>query len=158
MRLVLSFLALLCASTAPALAQNAKNAAPAVPTIIAPRGDPEAIQEIEDDWLRAERTTDPAALEKILSDDFVNLAPNGLAPGKTQLLKTWQAHAGQAPPYTVETSDMRIYILGDTAVAAYAKTYTTKDGGNVAHEDTTHIFVKDHGIWKLRISRSSFHQ
>jgi hypothetical protein len=50
---------------------------------------------------------------------------------------------------------MHIYVLGDTAVAAYMKTYTAKETGNVAHEDTTHILTREHGTWKLRISRAS---
>jgi ketosteroid isomerase-like protein len=115
------------------------------------------IQQLEDDWLKAERTTDPAILDRILSDDFVNLGPTGQAAGKPQLMKNWQPHAGQPPAYTVDTSDMRIYVLGDSAVAAYAKTYTAKENGNVIHEDTTHVFTRDHGTWKLRLSRSSFH-
>jgi SnoaL-like domain len=64
-------------------------------------------------------------------------------------------HAGQAPPYSVENSDMHIYILGDTAVTAYVRTYKAKENGNVSREDTTHIFVKDHGAWKLKVSRAS---
>jgi ketosteroid isomerase-like protein len=118
-------------------------------------GDENAIQRIESSWLTAERNTDPAVLERVLSDDYVNLSPEGIAPGKAQLLKNFQAHAGEAPPYSVETRDMRIYILGDTAVAAYVKIYTAKETGSVAREDSTHIFTRDHGIWKLRVSRAS---
>ena len=51
-------------------------------------GDSEVIQKIEDDWLNAERHTDPAAVEKILADDFVNLAPNGLAPARHSCSRT----------------------------------------------------------------------
>ena len=28
---------------------------------------------------------------------------------------------------------------------------TAKENGNVAHEDTTHIFTRTNGVWKLRI-------
>jgi len=114
-----------------------------------------AIQQIEDDWLKTERSTDLAALERILADDFAGVGTNGPAPGKAQLLKNLRAHAGQAPPYTVETSDMHIIVRGDTAVAAYTKTYTARENGNVGHEDMTDVFTRDHGQWKLRISRSS---
>ena len=104
---------------------------------------------------KTERTTDVAALDRILADDFAGVGTNGPAPGKTQLLKNLQPHAGQAPPYTVETSDMHIIVRGDTAVAAYTKTYTAKEHGNVDHEDMTDVFTRDHGMWKLRISRNS---
>lgn len=126
-------------------------------TVAAQENDSVLIQQLEADWLAAERSTDPAALERILSDEFVNLAPNGLAPGKAELIKNWKAHAGQAPAYTVETSDMHFYILGSTAVAAFEKTYTAKENGKVIHEATAHVFTKENGSWKLRISRSSFH-
>jgi ketosteroid isomerase-like protein len=118
--------------------------------------DTELIQQIEDDWLKAERKTDPTLLDRILAADFVGFGPNGLTPDKTQLLKNWQPNAGQAPPpYTVETSDMRIFVRGTTAVAAYTKTYTAKENGNIAHQDITDIFTKDEHGWKLRISRAS---
>ncbi len=155
MRTAVLCLVVLCFFAQPVFSQSQAIAAVSK-TAPFPHDDVKLIQRIEDDWLKAERTTDPSALEKILSDGFVNLAPTGLAPGKAELMKNWQPHAGQPPAYTVETSDMRIYVLGDTAVAAYAKTYTTKEKGNVAHEDTTHIFTRERGLWKLRISRSSF--
>lgn len=114
-----------------------------------------AIQQIEDEWLETERTTDLAALDRILADDFAGVGPNGPAPGKAQLLKDLQAHAGQAPPYTVEHSDMQIIVRGDTALAAYTKTYTAKENGSVDHEDMPDVFTRDHGKWKLRISRNT---
>ena len=53
---------------------------------------------------------------------------------------------------------MHIYILDDNvAVAAYVKTYTAKENGNVMREDNTHIFKKYRGAWKLKISRESEH-
>jgi hypothetical protein len=143
MRLTLSWLLALYFLAMPVLSQN-----PSMTTT-------QSILQIEDDWLKAEQHTDPAVLERVLADDFVNLGPSGLAPGKSQLLKNFQAHAGEAPAYVVETSDMRVYLLGETAVAAYVKTYTGKESGATAREDTTHIFTKDHGVWKLRMSRST---
>jgi ketosteroid isomerase-like protein len=155
---IASFLITLVVCTAVAFAQEPS------PTAVSPlrsttaSSDSDVIQKLEDEWLKAERTTDPAALERILADDFVNLSPNGLAPGKQMLIQNWQTRAGQAPPYAVETSDMRIFVFDNTAVAAYTKTYTAKENGKVIHEDTTHVFTRDRGIWKLRASRSSFHQ
>ena len=141
-----------CLSAAWALGQGASNSAtPSSPDLT----DVAAIQQIEDEWLQTERTTDLASLERILADDFAGVGPNGPAPDKAQLLKGLQQHAGQAPPYTVEHSDMHIIVRGDTAIAAYTKTYTAKENGNVDHEYKTDVFTRDHGKWQLRISRSS---
>jgi len=50
---------------------------------------------------------------------------------------------------------MHIYVLGDAGVAAFTRTYTAQENGNSLHEDTTHIFKKERGAWKLKISRAS---
>jgi ketosteroid isomerase-like protein len=152
MRHILSCLIVLCWWAAPAFTQNPSNSTSKAATI---QNDSEVIQQIEDDWLKGENTTDIAVLERVLADDYVNLTPRGLGPTKQELIRHLQPSAGHSPPYSLATSDMHIYILGDTAVAAYTKTYTAKENGNPAHEDTTHIFTKDRGTWKLRISRAS---
>jgi len=155
MRHVLSCLIVLCWWAAPALTQNPPNSAPKAATV---QSDSELIQQIEDDWMKGENTTDIAVLERVLADDYVNLTPRGLGPGKAEIISHLQPRAGQAPPYSLDLKDMHIYVLGDAAIAAYVKTYTAKENGNVVREDTTHIFTKDHGIWKLRISRASIRE
>jgi len=152
MRTPMLFVAVAFAATAVAFCQSAAN------VVQSGSSDEVAIQQIEEDFLRAERTTDPAVLEKILADDFAQLGTNRSAPGKSELLKNWQSRAGQAPPYNVEESDMRIVVRGDTAVASYTKTYTAKENGNVAHQDNTDIFTRLRGAWKLRVSRFTFCQ
>src|ERR1700756_2806642 len=86
--------ACLCVTSAPGQATSTA-ASPADQTDVA------SIQQIEDDWLKTERITDVAAVDRILADDFEGVGTNGPAPGKAQLLKNLQPHAGQAPPYTV---------------------------------------------------------
>jgi|ERR1700730_2059808 len=142
-----------------ALGQGPANPAPRLADTASGRQtDSELIQQIESDWLKAERNTDPIVVERVLADDYVNLVPTGTGPGKATLLKNFREHAGETPPYSVQQEDMHVYLLGDTAVAAYLKIYIAKENKNVAREDTTHIFTKDGGIWKLRISRTSTHQ
>ena len=152
MRYILSYLIVLCGWAAPAFTQNPPNSAPKTATV---QSDSQLIQQIEDDLLNAENSTKVETFERVLADEYVNLIQRGVGPGKAEIMKNLREHAGQAPPYSVEKSDMHIYVLGETAVAAYVRTYIAKENGNVAHEDTTHIFVKDHGAWKLRISRAS---
>ena len=145
---------LLCLGAIPALSQNP---APANVPISAAQTDADAnaIRQIEEDWLKGEETTDVAVWQRVLSDDYVNLVPRGLGPGKAELVRNLQPRSGQAPPYTLRTSDMHIHIFGDTAVAAYVKTYTAKENGNVMRENTTHVYTRDHGSWRLRLSRAS---
>ena len=146
------FLVVACLCAISALGQGSSHSAPLSAT---KQADVAEIEQIEDQWLKAERTTDAAILERVLAEDFAGIGPNGPTPGKEELLKNWQPHAGQAPPYTVEVSEMHLIVRGDTAVAAYTKTYSAKENGNRAHQDVTDVFTKDQGQWKLRISRSS---
>jgi len=119
------------------------------------QGDTNAIQTIEADLLKSEATTNIAVMEQTLADDYVNLVPSGPGPGKKEIIEGMKPHAGQAPPYSVEMHELHVYFLGDTAVAVFVKTYTAKENGNMANEDMTHVFVRDHGNWKLKISRAS---
>ena len=159
-------LSVILLSPVAAFAQGQPNPQPSA-TATRQQSDIQAIEQIEADFVSAEKETDPAIIDRVLANDYVNLTPHGIGPGKAELLKNFRTHVGQAPPYSVEnrdmrpstnaTKDMHIYILGDTAVAAYVKIYTAKENGNVAHEDTTHIFTRTNGVWKLRISRASIY-
>jgi|SRR5579859_1269775 len=149
-------LALLLCSTTLAFPQSSAIAMVSIHD--APPSDSDAVRQLEDEWLKAERTTDITAIERIMADDYAGIGSNGTIPSKAQLLSDLRSHAGQAPPYTVDKSDMRIFLVGNTLVATYTKTYTAKENGNVNHEDMTDIFVKEHGVWKLRFARSTLNQ
>jgi hypothetical protein len=112
------------------------------------------IQQIEDSLVEG-KTLTADAMERVLADDYVNLVPRGMGPGKAEIVQNLRQHGNQSLPYTAEIEGMHIYLLGDTAVAAFTKVYTAKENGNVAREDTTHIFRKEGGAWKLKISRET---
>ena len=149
-------LSLILLSLVAAFAQTQPNPHPSG-TATRQQSDTQAIEQIEADFLGSEKDTDPAVIDRVLADDYVNLTPQGTGPDKAAILKHFRTNASQSPPYSVKTKDMHIYILGDTAVAAYVKVYTAKENGNVAYEDATHIFTRTNGVWKLRISRTSIH-
>ena len=153
MRCAIALAVLLCLGICLAVSQTGPSDAQKSTTT--PQSDADAIQGIEAELLKSEGNTDIAAFERTLADDYVNLIPRGVGPGKIRIIASMKPHAGQAPPYSVEMRDLHTYVLGDTAVAVFVKTYTAKENGNTADEDTTHVFVREHGTWKLRISRAS---
>lgn len=153
---ILSCLIALCLMGVPVLGQSAAPQG-AARDVSATQGDAKAIQQIEDDWLQGERTTDVSVIERVLADDYVSLNPWGFGPSKTDLLEHLRPRTGQAPPYTLQTENMHIYILDNVAFASFTKTYTAKENGRVQREDNTHIFRKENGAWKLKISRPTLH-
>jgi ketosteroid isomerase-like protein len=153
MRYAVALAVFLCLCTRPALSQAASP--DAQKSTNGAQSDVDAIRRIEADLVNGEGTTDIAVFERTLANDYVNLGPRGPGPGKDKIIEGMRPHAGQAPPYSVEMHDLHVYVLGDTAVAASVRTYTAKENGNTAHEDSTHIFVRDNGSWKLKVSRAS---
>jgi ketosteroid isomerase-like protein len=145
----------LCSLSAVVMAQSATSG---LPTDHNKSSEVQAIRQVEAQLLDAERTTDLRILQQICADDYVNLTPTGVGPDKAELLSRLKVHEGEAPPYSVKQQDMRIYVLNDTsAVAAYVKVYIANENGNVARQDATDVFTKDHGSWRLRFSKISPH-
>jgi hypothetical protein len=68
-------------------------------------------------------------------------------------------HAGEAPPFSAKYQDMQVFLFGDTAVAVYVRVNTARAGANlpwqVLRSDSTDVFTKSSGGWKLRMSRGS---
>jgi hypothetical protein len=153
MRFAIALAVFLCLCIRPAHSQSAS--ANVQQSTNAAQSDIDAIQHIEAELIESEGNTDIAEFERTLADDYVNMGPRGLGPGKNQILDGMRPHAGQAAPYSVEMHNLRVYVLGETAVAASVRTYTAKENRNTADEDLTHIFVREHGTWKLKISRAS---
>src|SRR5262249_36555679 len=95
--------------------------------------DTHLIEQIELDLLKAERNTDLTVFERVFADDYVNLTPTGIGPGKAALLNNLREHDGEAPPYSVRQENLHVFILSDTsAVAAYVKIYVANENKNVA--------------------------
>jgi ketosteroid isomerase-like protein len=155
MRYAIALALFFCPCVPSAFKQAAPTQAQQATAATVVQGDTNAIQTIEADLLKSEATTNIAVMERTLADDYVNLVPRGPGRGKKEILEGMKPHAGQAPPYSVEVHDLHVYLLGDTAVAVFVKTYTAKENGNMANEDATHVFARDHGSWKLKISRAS---
>jgi hypothetical protein len=56
----------------------------------------------------------------------------------------------------VQQQDMHGVVRGDVEAASYVQIYVAKEFKNVGPEGTTHLFTKDHGVWKLSLFRTSF--
>jgi hypothetical protein len=151
--LVFQVVTLLVAATA----GFSQNPAAAVATSESQK-DEQQIRQVEAEMLQGEMNSDPAIFEKILADDCVNW-PAGPGLTKARLVEGIRKAQGQAPPYTASDEDMRVYMLGDTAIAMYVKEYAVRANPNqVDSQDLTDVFVRSADTWKLKISRASPHR
>ena len=115
------------------------------------------ILQIEAEMLKGEMNSDPGVFENILVDDCVILN-RGMRPGptKAKLVEGVRKAQGQAPSYIATEEGMKVYMLGDTAIAMYVKQYAVRaNPTEVDREDVSDVFVRNTGTWKLKISRSS---
>jgi len=127
-----------------------------------PQTDTQSIIRIETDLFRATKVTiDPIVIDKIVADDWVSMTPTGRGWGKAESMEHLRQHSGELPPYSAQQQDLEVFLFGDTAVATFVEVYTAKPDKNLPWQtlqtDGTDVFVRNGGIWKLRMSRASPH-
>jgi tetratricopeptide (TPR) repeat protein len=101
---------------------------------------------IDNKFDEAREKRDPAALETLLTDDFLQIMSTGVVRTKAEILK---AHAvpSSAPagaPALVASAPYNVQTHGDTAVMTHRVTDGTVTTGTVMH-----VFVKQQGSWKM---------
>jgi len=117
--------------------------------------DEQQIRQLEEEMLKGEMNSDPAAFEKILADDCLHL-PAGPDLTKAKLVEGVRKAQGQPPSYTAQVETRHIYILGDIAIAIYEKEYAPRaNPGQLDQQVATDVFVRNAGTWKLKVSRAT---
>jgi ketosteroid isomerase-like protein len=117
---LLAFYAALCAA-GPALAQTHR-----------PKGDPKRVQHahieaLEQQWRTAQLNNDVAAMDKLLSDDFLGITANGEVNTKQQFLDRLRNRSITIT--TLEMSEQKIKLVGQVAiVTSLAQIDGTADG------------------------------
>lgn len=105
--------------------------------------DLEILQELNQRFIRSVRTSDVTWFERNLSEDFLNSNADGTLVDRAAFLREI------TPPCPVSNfgvEDVRIRILGDTAIAHGRTTYT-KPNGQAAAGRYTDVWVRQGGRW-----------
>ncbi len=78
------------------------------------QGGPEkTVTDLEHKWLESQKTNNPDLIAPYLADKFQMMEPDGSLTSKAEYLKT-----AKATTYTsVEYSDLKVTVYGDTAIA-----------------------------------------
>jgi len=111
------------------------------------------LKQMEDDWQKATRTKDTAALKRIIAEDWVATDDRGRLLDREQYLS--QTISNPDVVQSNENTDMKVRIYGNTAVVTGGLTEKGMRNG-AAYTDTyrwTDVFVKRGGNWQAVVSQ-----
>lgn len=99
----------------------------------------------------AETKKDFAALDRLLTDNYIFIAPNGITSNKKQLiedLKNTEYEGGQ----TINYDEIKVYDYGNTAVINCLLTVKgqDKDGKDYTNRyRNTVVWIKQRDLWQM---------
>ena len=104
--------------------------------------DADALRRLNQDFVRSVEASDVGYFEEALAEDFVNSNPDGALASRAEFLAQIARPAGIS---NLEAHDVRIRLLGDTAIIHARTTYTRPDGqaGSGRYTD----------VWARRLGR-----
>ena len=143
MKRVPVLLALMIAAASVGFAQTPAKQPPAA------AGVEQTLTKIENDILAALLKKDAAGFGQHFADDAVLITPDGTPQTKAQLLADLMS--GDLVIESSQISEMKVRVLGDTAVV----TYITTDKGKYKGTDITgryrwtDVFARQAGTWKI---------
>jgi len=121
----------------------ASNVAAALP----PEDVAQTLTKLENDWAKMGLTGDAAALEKLLTADYVYTNQDGAMASRGEMISGLKSGATKYDTFTV--SDMKVHAYGDAAVVT-GKAYTKgKENGKPVDLTVrfTDTWVKHGGQW-----------
>ena len=95
-------------------------------------------------WGNAIGKRDTAAIEKILPEDFMNIAADGTIENRSQYLETVKKFPGEAN--ITGTAD-KTTVMGNTAISMGRYSVTLKTGGKAVNYSYSAVFALRDGNW-----------
>jgi len=105
--------------------------------------DLEFLRELNQGFIRSVRMSDVGWFDQNLSEDFLNSNADGTLVDRAAFLRQI---APPCPVSNFDVEDVRIRILGDTAIIHGRTTYT-KSNGQAAAGRYTDVWVRQGGRW-----------
>ena len=103
----------------------------------------DALVSLTKDWINAEDKRDGAALDRLLADDFVGIAPSGDKVTKKMVVPDPK---GQGGGLSFTGDDFVAHVYGDMGVVTGNGTWKAKDKGTLCF---TLAFVKHGEHWQI---------
>lgn len=104
----------------------------------------QTLRSLEHAWLDAEKNHDAAPFEKLVTDDWIAISPDG----KSQTKAERAAEIKAAHITSATLSNMKVRVFGDTAVVTGTDDEVTMTDGKKSsdHSVWTDVFVKREGM------------
>ena len=108
-----------------------------------------AVQQQDQERIRAQIAADTVALRRIYADDFFGIGPTGVVRNKAEVIADFTSH--ELTYQSITTADVRVRIYGNAAVESGRSTMIGVDKGRaVPHENRfTRVWVVKEGRWQL---------
>jgi uncharacterized protein (TIGR02246 family) len=106
----------------------------------------EQIREIERSWAQVAVSGDPTVVERIFSDDFLGVSPDGGHYTKQAFIDDTKAHP--LGFVSNELNDMQLRFFGNVAVAQGHETFTTQ-AGDKGRFVWTDVLVRHRDEWRI---------
>jgi uncharacterized protein (TIGR02246 family) len=104
------------------------------------------IREMERAWAHVAVSGNPAIIERIFTDDFLGVSPEGAQYTKRMFIDDTNAHP--LGFLANEIDDIKVRFYGEVAVAQGSETFTRK-GGDKGRFVWTDVLVRRDGAWKI---------
>jgi len=108
-----------------------------------------AVQQQDEERIRAQIAADTLALRRIYADDFLGIGPTGVVRDKAHVIADFTSHA--LTYQSITTAEVRVRVYGNTAVETGRSTMVGHDRGKAVPRDNrfTRVWVKTAGRWQL---------
>jgi len=109
----------------------------------------QAVQQQDQERIRAQITADSVALRRIYADDFLGIGPTGVVRNKAAVIADFTSHA--LTYQSITTGEVRVRVYGNTAVETGRSTMVGQDRGKPVPRDNrfTRVWVMTAGRWQL---------
>jgi ketosteroid isomerase-like protein len=108
------------------------------------------VEKLEESWRTAQLNGDVAAMDKLLSDDYVGITMSGQVVTKTQQLDRMQRR--QMVLTKIVLSDVKVRLIGTTAIVQSRADVDGTNEGNPMHGTYRYTRVYSRlpsGVWKI---------
>ena len=109
----------------------------------------QAVQQQDQERIRAQIAADTIALRRIYADDFLGIGPTGVVRNKAEVIADFTTHS--LTYQSITTAEVRVRVYGNTAVETGRSTMVGQDRGKAVPRDNrfTRVWVMTGGRWQL---------